>query len=207
MKLQVAFDILDIDKALNIASKIEKYVDIFEVGSLLIYKYGISSIEKFKENFPQKTILADTKITDHAKDCVVLFSQNGADWITVLSGAGKNTIQTACTIAHEFNKKIMLDLKDASSPGQYALEAKSLGVDALLMHKTSNDDNNDLFFEKWEMVKGNTNLPIFISTFENKDNITESISLGAYAIVISRIITQAENPEQEVKYIYDLISK
>ena len=62
MKLQVSFDITDLEQALHVASQIDNYVDIFEVGTLLIYKYGTEAIKEFKEKFPQKAVLADSKI-------------------------------------------------------------------------------------------------------------------------------------------------
>ena len=86
--------------------------------------------------------MADAKIIDRSKDAVTLFAQAGADWITVMAGAGPTTIHTACTVAHEQGKKIMLDLADASSLGQSALEAKSFGADALVFHKPSIEDQH-----------------------------------------------------------------
>ena len=135
MKLQIAFDTSDLDKALAVAAQIEPYVDIFEIGTLLIYKHGDAAIKKFREAFPAKILLADTKIIDRSKDAVTIFAQAGADWITVMAGATAANIHTAGTIAHSFGKKIMLDLSDASSIGQSALEAKSLGADAVVFTK------------------------------------------------------------------------
>ena len=36
-------------------------------------------------------ILADVKIVDRAKDAVTVFSNAGADWITVMAGASKDS--------------------------------------------------------------------------------------------------------------------
>ena len=127
MKFQVSFDFIDLEKSLDIASEISEYIDIFEVGTILIYKHGVHAVEQFKNRFPNKKILADTKIADRGKEVVTLFANAGADWMTVIAGTGKNVIHTACTTAHDLGKKIMLDLLDASSVGQSALEAKNLG--------------------------------------------------------------------------------
>ncbi|CDK30399.1 orotidine 5'-phosphate decarboxylase / HUMPS family protein [Candidatus Babela massiliensis] len=206
MKFQISFDITDLDKAINIAQEIESHFDILEVGALLIYKYGEESVKKFKQNFPQKTILANAKIVDQSKDAVSLFAQAGADWITVMAGAPRNVIHTACLVAHEFGKKIMLDLTDASSVGQSALEAKSLGVDALLFHKPSSEDVQAVFHERWEIVKGNTQLPVFIASNITRENIAEILSIGANGIVISKAITGASNPLEETLYFSGIIN-
>lgn len=207
MKLQVSFDISDLEQALSIAEKIEEHVDIFEIGALLLYKYGESAIKAFNERFPHRTLLADAKIIDRSKDAVLIFIEAGADWITVMAGAGRTVIHTACTVAHAAGKKIMLDLADASSPGQAALEAKSLGVDALMFHKPTQDDEHLLFIERWEMVKGNTTLPIFISAHISRENISEILPLDAAGIVIGTSIVQSAEPEKEIAFYAELLGK
>lgn len=207
MKLQIAFDLLDLDKALSLAATLEQYADIFEVGSLLIYKYGDTAVKHFKQAFPRKPILADAKIVDRSKDTVTLFSQAGADWITVMAGAGRNITHTACTVAHELGKKIMLDLLDASSLGQAALEAKSLGADALLFHKPTEEDEQLLFADRWEMVRGNTTLPIFVTAQVTRENIAEFLSIGATGIIIGNTITKASNAQEEAAYFASIIGR
>lgn len=206
MKLQIAFDMTDLEKALTVARQVEQYADIFEVGSLLVYKYGQEAVKQFKEQFPQRTILVDAKISDRSREAITLFAQAGADWITVMAGAGRAVVHTACTAAHELNKKVMLDLLDASSPGQSALEAKSLGADALLFHKPADDDEHMVFSERWDMVKGNTTLPVFVSTTLSRQNVAEVLSSNPSGIVVGRAITHAEDPAQEAAYFASILS-
>jgi 3-hexulose-6-phosphate synthase len=205
MKLQVAFDFIDLEKALAVAAEIENYADIMEIGSLLIYKHGDKAVKQFREKFPQKALLADAKIVDRSKDSVTLFAQAGADWITVMAGTGKNVIHTACTAAHELGKKIMLDLIDASSLGQSALEAQSLGVDALLFHKPSDGNEHFVFLDRWDMVKGNTQLPVFVSTNVTRETIAEALAIKPAGIVIGRAITHAEDPAAEAAYFTSIM--
>lgn len=207
MKLQIAFDITDLDKALAVAEKIEPHVDIFEIGTLLLYKHGESAVKKFREKFPQKQLLADAKIIDRSKDATPIFAHAGADWITIMAGADKNVIHTGCTVARSLGKKIMLDLSDASSPGQAALEAKSLGVDALIFHKPSVEDEHVSFLDRWEMVKGNTNLPIFISAHITRENIADVLSIGASGIIIGGAVVNAADPLQELAYFTDILGR
>ena len=87
MKFQVSFDFIDLDKSLDIATEIGEYIDIFEVGTILIYKHGVRAVEQFKTRFPNKKILADTKIADRGKEVVTLFANAGADWMTVIQPA------------------------------------------------------------------------------------------------------------------------
>jgi 3-hexulose-6-phosphate synthase len=205
MKLQVAFDLLDLDKALEIASEVAEYADILEVGSLLIFKHGDHAVRSFKERFPQKTILADTKIVDRGKEVTQLFSNAGADWITVMAGTSRNIIHNVAQSAHELGKRVMLDLLDASSLGQSALEAKSLGADAVLFHRPSSADQQVTLSERWDMVKGNTQLPIFIAAPVSRETIHEIISLNPHGLIISSAITQADNPRQAAEFFHSLL--
>ena len=207
MKLQIAFDTIDLDRAISLAHEIESQTDIFEIGTLLIYKYGELAVRKFREEFPQKTLFADAKIVDRSKDAVTLFAQAGADWITVMSGINKGVIHTACTIAHTLGKKIMLDLSDASSLGQSALEAKSLGVDALLFHKPAAHDEQITFLDRWEMVKGNTQLPIFIGGALTATTINETLSLGAEGLVINSTVIDLENATEHINTFANLVKQ
>lgn len=205
MKLQIAFDLIDLQEALSIARETQEYADIIEVGSLLIYKHGEQAIRQFKEAFPHKTILADAKIADRSQEAISIFSEAGADWITVMVGTGKNVVHTAASTAHELGKRVMLDLMDASSLGQAALDAKGLGADALLFHKPADDDAQMMFLDRWDMLKGNTQLPIFISGPITRNNIGDIIHLAPYGIVLGKSITQAANPREEAAYYYQLL--
>jgi 3-hexulose-6-phosphate synthase len=207
MKIQIAFDMIDIEQALAIAHRLPEDIDIFEVGTLLIYRYGEYAVKKFKDAFPHHTILADTKIADRSKDVIELLGPAGADWLTVLAGTNRNVIHTACSTAHDHNKKIMLDLIDASSLGQSALEAKSLGVDALIFHKFSEEDTHLTFFDRWDMVKGNTSLPVFISAPITRENIYEILKVNPDGIVFGKTITESSDPVEEMKFYMKLINK
>ena len=200
MKLQISFDLTDLQKALDIADQVAPYTSILEIGSLLLYKYGTQSIEAFRSQFPHATILVDAKISDRAKEAVTTLSQAGADWITVMAGTTPNVVHSACTTAHELNKKIMLDLLDASSLGQSALEAKGLGVDALLFHTPHDEEASLLFLDKWDIVRGNTTLPIFISGKISRAIIDKILSIKPDGLVIGKSVIESTNPAQEAEF-------
>ncbi len=206
MKLQIAFDLTDLEKALGIAVEVHEYADIIEVGSLLIYKYGDQAIRRFKEALPQKTILADAKIADRGKEATTIFVQAGADWVTVMAGTGRTVIHSVSATAHEMGKRVMLDLIDASSLGQSALEAKSLGVDALLFHRPANEDEQLTFLDRWDMVKGNTPLPVFVSAPVTRENIYELAAVKPSGIVIGTAITHADNPVEAAAFFNKALS-
>ena len=88
-----------------------------------------------------------------------------------------------------------------------ALEAKSLGADALIFHKQSIESDNILFLDRWEMVKGNSPLPIFISAHITRENIAEILSIGASGVIIGSAIVNATDPAAEADYFAHLIGR
>lgn len=207
MKLQISFDIQDLDRALAVGAQVADHADVFEVGTLLLYKYGVKAVEQFRENFPKKIIFADCKIIDRGKECVTTMAQAGANWVTVMAGTGKDVIHNACTTGDKFNVQIMLDLLDSSSLGQSALEAKNLGASALLFHQPHDEQESLIFLDKWDMVKGNTNLPIFVSGRIKRETIETMLSVKPSGLIIGKSIVEAENPAQEAQFFYELCAK
>lgn len=207
MKLQIAFDMSNVEKALEIATHVADYADIFEVGTLLLYSHGVKAVKLFKEQFPRKQILADAKIIDRGKEAISLFAEAGADWVTVMAGTGKDVIHAACTAAHQAKIQVMLDLVDAASLGQSAMEAKNLGADALLFHQAFDEKESVQFLDKWEMVKGNTQLPVFVSAKITRDTINYFLSLRSDGLIIGKSITDSSDPAQEAQYFKDLLSR
>lgn len=206
MKLQISFDMPDLDKALEIGHKVAPYATILEVGSLLLYKHGVAAIDQFRKTFPDKMVLADAKIVDRGKEAATVLAHAGADWITVMAGTTNEVIHAVCTTAHSLGKKIMIDLLDSHSLGQSALEAKSLGADALLFHKPYEKQESFLFLDKWDMIKGNTNLPVFISGKITRDIIDRIIDIKPDGMIIGRSIVDAANPEEEARFFQEKCS-
>ncbi len=207
MKLQISFDVTDLEFALSTAKQVENFCDTIEIGAVLIHKYGIQAIEQFQKELPEKTILADTKILDRGKMIAGVFAQAKVNWITVMAGAGNNVIHSVCTTAHDSGVKVMLDLLDAESPGQSALEAKNLGIDSIIFHSPHDEQDEMLFLDDWEIVSGNTDLPIFISAKIKRENVEKIISLKPEGLVIGTSIVTSENPAQEAQFFYNLLNK
>lgn len=203
MKFQISFDGLSLEENLEIARKVAQYSDMLEIGTLPIFKNGIAAVQAFRKEFPNHILFADTKIIDRGRDVAGLFSQAGADWISVMGGTSNEVIHGACTKAHDLGKKVMLDILDVNSPAQAALDSKTLGVDAIIFHQPFDKGESLVFLEEWHMVRGNTSLPIFISAKIGRDNIDPIIALKPDGIVVGRAITESDDPATEAQFFYD----
>lgn len=205
MKLQISFDFLDLEKAINIANKVSPFADIIEVGSTLLYIHGINAIKKFKENFPNKELYADIKLIDRMEPIIREYSKTGVNTISIMAGTTNNIIQNATKIAHENKTLIALDLADANSMGQSAMDSQILDVDRIIFHGPHESNNLDKLLEEWENVAGNTKTPIFIAGGINKENITKVIELKPAGIIIGSAITQSNDPAKIAEEFKKLI--
>lgn len=203
MKLQISFDIADLEKSLAIAAQVHEFADILEIGTLLIYAHGVQAVDRFRQAFPQATLFADTKIIDRGKESSLLFTKAKSNWISVMAGTNKNVIHAACSITKEYGVKVMLDLIDSYESGQAALEAKNLGVDALLLHEPYDAQALLAFLDKWEVVRSNTNLPIYISAHINRNNIEDILKVKPDGIIVGSAIIEAANPKEEAQFFYE----
>ena len=204
MKMQIAFDLFDLERCLEIAEQVESYADRFEIGAPLLYKYGIEAIKSFKKQFPTKELLAETQIVDRGRDLTNLYINEGIDWVTVMAEANQHVIHSVCSAAEQSKKFVMLDLLNANLIDQSAMDAQTLGVDALLFH-TSHDSNQSILgLDEWDIIRGNSNLPIYIASEVNRLNIEQIMKLKPNGIVLGKAIIQAKNPTEEAKFFYDL---
>ena len=205
MKLQISYDFTKLSQALEIAKKTALYADIIEIGTPLIITEGIKAIETFKENFPNKSILADVKIVDRVTEIIPILAKAGANYITVLYGTSNKVIQKAGSVAHANDAKLVLDLIDAETMGQAARDAESLNVDHVLFHYPHEITELYSHLDDWEIVKGNTDLPVFVSGRISKEHFKKIIQLKPKGVIIGEAITKAKDPEQEAKYFKEAL--
>lgn len=207
MKLQISFNLTNLDKALQIATTVVNDSDIFGIDTSLLYAHGLEAVRAFHQAFPTKTLLVGAQLTDGQEEILALLADAGAHWVTILAGSRKESIHSLCKEANKHGMKVLLDLIDASSQPQSALEAKHLGADALLFHQRYTQETSLTFLDTWEMVKSNASLPLYISAYINRDNFERIVSLNPHGIIIGRSIMRAEDPAKEAHYYYSIASK
>ena len=206
MKLQISFDMQDLEKALSLAEKVAPFADILEVGTPLVHKEGVNAITKFKNKFPDKKIFADVKLVDRVEKTIKMFATAGADYISILAGTSNKAIQNASQAAHGAKSLIALDLVDAYSMGQSAMDAKALDIDLIVFHQPHDEGQLIDILDEWETVEGNTKLPIFVAGGINKTNIEAILQLKPKGIIIGSAIVKAEDPAKEAEFFKNLIN-
>lgn len=206
MKLQISYNFTQLTKALEVAKSTAVYADIIEIGSSLLFAEGLKVIRAFKDQFPNKPICVDTKMIESAQEIIKLGVMQGATYFTLLAGAAHHVIQNSTSTAHSQRAMIMLDLIDAPSTGQSAMDAATLEVDYLLFHRTAPALGIAELHEEWMNVKGNTSIPIFVAGKIDRSSLIHYYNLKPAGMIVSNAITHAENPEAEAQYFKSIIN-
>ena len=132
--LQLSLDWMDMDHAIQVVHELYNWLDIIEIGTPMIFDYGLSCINKMKHFFPEKIVLADMKIIDAGKLETEMAIKMGADIITVMGAANNLTIKMAVEAAHKSGREIMVDLLGLDQIERKTIALEEMGVDYICVH-------------------------------------------------------------------------
>ncbi len=133
-KLQLALDFLTIDDALEMAVKAADYVDFIEAGTPLIKSEGLKAVRRLKERFPEKIIVADMKTMDTGFLEAEIAFRAGADAVSVLGAADRETIKGASEAAGKYGKILMVDSIGIDDISFLAGKIRDIRADYLVLH-------------------------------------------------------------------------
>lgn len=134
MKLQLALDEFEIDDALQMTERVRDYIDIIEIGTPFVIRNGLNVVSAFRKWFPDKEVLADTKIMDGGYFETRLVADAGANYITVLGVTDDATIGGCIKAAHETGSQVSVDMVCAENLARRARECEEMGADILAVH-------------------------------------------------------------------------
>lgn len=134
--IQIALDTLTVEEAIQAVEPIKDYLDVLEVGTILLASVGKKAIIKLKEHFPEKIIVADGKIADAGKVFGKMFFDAGADYITCICAAEYATIQSCVELGKTYvpHKEVQIELT-SHFDWQQVETWKHLGVQQVVYHR------------------------------------------------------------------------
>lgn len=137
MLLQLALDTPHADTVRRLLDRTAGDVDIIELGTPLLIRYGVDIIAGIRRDHPDKKILADLKIADAGAVEAALAFDAGADIVTVLGTAHPATIREAGERAKRSGGRVMADLITVREVDEAVSLARWLdrsGLDYLCLH-------------------------------------------------------------------------
>ncbi|MDI6826696.1 MAG: orotidine 5'-phosphate decarboxylase [Candidatus Aenigmarchaeota archaeon] len=202
-KLQVALDVLSIEKALEIAKKCSG-AHIFEAGTPLIKSEGIRAITELKKNFPDKIIVADMKTMDTGYLETEIAAKAKADVVSVLAAADDNTIKDAVKAGKDYGIKICCDLINVKDPVRRAKELVKLGVDYLSLHLGIDQQKKSKYpYPTLRKLCEEVKIPVSACGGLTDKDVANVINAGADIIIIGSFITKSKDPSQTTKLVLE----
>ena len=147
MLLQIAFDK---PEHLALLPELNDLMDIVEIGTPVLKRFGLSAISTARELCPDVLVMADTKTADGGKLEADMVFGAGAALMTVLSSSSVATHQAVAACAKTFGASAVLDTITESGkpillPEDYQLPD---GIDYVAVHAPVDARLAGDFFEK-----------------------------------------------------------
>ena len=208
-KLQVAMDMVSPEELMRLTGEIENYVDILELGTPYLLKYGTGVIEEIKQEAPGLEILCDTKIMDAGYYEANEIFQRGADYVTVLAAADSATVEECVKAARENGKKVMADMICVMDFESQIRRLEELGVDILAVH-TGVDQQalgrtplGDLIELKRRCKKSGVAVAGGITV----DTVESYLQNAPDILIVGSGIVNAQEPIKQAQYFYQSINR
>ena len=209
MKLQLALDVFSLEEALRLTKKVEHYVDIIEIGTPFVIESGMEAVRRFRSAFPDKEILADTKIMDAGELEASSAFEAGADYVTVLGVTDLATMKACVDISKKYGKSVVADMICVPDlPGRIR-QLEDIGVQGIAVHtgvdqqKQGRTPLDDLKLMKQYAKKAE----ISVAGGIRYDTIPVYAELGPDILIVGGAIGSAADPAAEAKRIYEEIQK
>jgi 3-hexulose-6-phosphate synthase/6-phospho-3-hexuloisomerase len=191
--LQVALDILELKRALQIAQEsLEGGADWIEVGTPLIKSEGMQAIRAMRDHFPDSVIVADMKVADTGTLEVEMAAKAGADIICILADADDSVIAEAMRAARLYGVRIMADLINVKDPAGRAHELEAIGVDIMCAHAGIDQQmtgKNSL--ELLKSLSDQVYIPLAIAGGIDAGGAGEAVRCGADIVIVGGWITRS----------------
>ena len=200
MKLQVAMDLLSVDDALTLLSKVAEYVDIIELGTPLVKQEGLSAVTKIKAAYPDKLVFADMKTMDAGELEADMAFKAGADLMTVLGTADNSTIKGAVAAAKKHGKGVVVDMIGVKDKAARIEEIKDFGVTFVELHAGLDEQAQQGFsFETLLSAGKGSAVPFSVAGGVNAERIESVEAAGAAVAVAGASIYGASDPAAVAK--------
>ncbi|MFW5847084.1 MAG: 3-hexulose-6-phosphate synthase [Nanoarchaeota archaeon] len=219
IKLQIALDVIDAKKALNICKKIQNYIDIIEIGTPLVKSNGLRIVKKFKKF--KKFILLDLKTMDTGFLESEIAFNSGVDVTTVCASSNIETIKQSIKAARKYNKKVLVDLiniKDVEKKTRELLKLENVpdyicvhtGIDMQNKGKRPLEDlkkvSEILKNKNQNKNKKKQKKPkLAVAGGINLENLKEVKKYFPEIIIVGGAITKSQNPEEIARKLKEII--
>ncbi|HIH45164.1 MAG TPA: bifunctional hexulose-6-phosphate synthase/ribonuclease regulator [Candidatus Methanoperedenaceae archaeon] len=199
--LQVALDILDLERAVQIAHEaVEGGADWLEAGTILIKSEGMNSVRTLRDEFPGRTIVADLKTIDTGAAEIEMAAKAGAGVIIILGRSDNSTVRDAVRAAGKYGVKLMADLISVPDPAARAKELEEMGIDIINVHVGIDQQMTGM--DPVRVLKDlEVGVPVAVAGGLDAASAAEAVLAGAGIIIVGGNIVRSSNVTQATRDI------
>jgi 3-hexulose-6-phosphate synthase len=133
-RLQLALDDIRHADAIALLDDVQQDIDIAEIGTPLLMRYGMEIVRDVKERFPHLDVLGDAKIMDAAGYEAEMAFDAGADYVTFLAVTDDLSVAECVRAAQARGRKVMADMICVTDLAARARTLEELGADVIAVH-------------------------------------------------------------------------
>lgn len=210
-KLQLALDMDNLEKALEVVDKCSQYVDIIEIGTVLVIEAGLSSVRKIRDKKPNSLLLADIRIIKAGGKLAKMTYESGANIITIMSDATEETFEAVIKEKKEkISREVLIEINDTYTE-QDLKKWKRYDLTHLIFHrgseiKDTNEEWNQEDFQ--EIIRLNEmGFKVYVTGGIGIQEISLFKNIPVECFIVGRTIANAERPEEIAIAFHDEIRK
>jgi 3-hexulose-6-phosphate synthase len=209
VRIQLALDLLGLDRALVVAAAAAPWVDIVEAGTPLIKMVGMESVRLLRKRFPSKAILADMKTADVGDLEVAMAAEAGASAVNVLAAAPRETLAAAAVEARARSVTLVADLIGVEDlPTRLSL-LEELGIPFAEVHCGIDEQRAGKDpFDRLRAVAGLSTLRLAVAGGLGPHNLKGLPKLEKLEVVIvGGAITRASDPAEAARSVAAIVKR
>jgi 3-hexulose-6-phosphate synthase/6-phospho-3-hexuloisomerase len=201
--LQVALDLLELDRAIQIALEAaDGGADWIEAGTPLIKSEGMDAVRELRKALPGKKIVADMKTVDTGSMEVEMAAKAGAKIVAILASSDDSTIADALRAARQYGVEIVVDLLGVPDIVKRSREVEALGVDYLCVHVGIDQQMVgmraiDLLYKIVDEVK----IPVAVAGGIDAASAAEAVASGASIVIVGGSVTRSPDVKRSCRKI------
>ncbi|MEI6292221.1 MAG: orotidine 5'-phosphate decarboxylase / HUMPS family protein [Methanomicrobiales archaeon] len=201
--LQVALDLLELDRALAIAKEsVLGGADWIEAGTPLIKSEGMAAVRALTKQFPNHTVVADMKVADTGAMEVEMAAKAGAAVVCLLGDADDAVIADAVRAASVFGVRLMADLINTRDPVARAKELGVLGIDIIVAHVGIDQQMvGKSSIELLSSLAGNLTVTLAVAGGLDSVTAAEAVRAGADIVIVGGWITRSADVRSSTSLI------
>ena len=206
-QLQLALDDITREEVFPLLDQVGPFVDIVEVGTPLLMRYGVSVITEIKQRYPDMKVLSDAKIMDAAYYEAALSFDAGADYVTFLALTDDGSAAQCVRAARDRGGLVVADMICVPGLVQRARRLAELGADIIAVHtgvdqqalgRTPLDDLRTL-------AASGTGVPLAVAGGITRSTAADYLVLGPHILIVGSGITSASDVAAEASYLHEII--